>query len=110
MSLEKKLQSQLNHARVQSGLNLVEGRRTDVAVGQAEVGMVKDVKEFRSELDSFRFSDAEILEDREVPIGVAWADADVAAGVAELLNWRIRVGNDLREGRGVEPSTGGFGA
>ena len=63
--------------------------------------MVEDIKEFGTELDIFGFRDAEILEDGEIPIRIARADADVAAGVAELLDRGVRVGDDLGEGGAV---------
>src|ERR1700730_17242656 len=83
---EQKFQGKLDHARRQSSLNLVKCWRADVAVGQSEVGVVEEVKEFGAELDVFGFRDAEIFEHGEIPVGVAGSDADVAAGIAELLN------------------------
>ena len=58
---EQEFQGQLNDARRQRGLNLVERRRTDVAVGQAEVGMIENVEEFDAELEVFDFGDPEFL-------------------------------------------------
>ena len=66
--------------------------------------MVEEIEEFGAELDVSGFGNAEIFEDGEIPIGVARPDTDVASGVAELLDWRIRIRNDLGERRSIKPS------
>ena len=61
--------------------------------------MVEDVEKLGAELDVLGFRNAEILEDREVPVGVPGADADVAAGIAELLDRGVGIGDDLSRRR-----------
>ena len=46
-----KLQCKLDQSRRLSRQNLVEGWRTDVAIGQAEIGVIEDVEELRPELE-----------------------------------------------------------
>lgn len=70
--------------------------------------MVEYVKELGAELDIFGLGGAEILEDGEIPVRKPGTDADVAAGVAELLDRGLRVRDDLREGGAVERRAGGF--
>ena len=79
-----------------------------IAVGQSKVGVIENVEEFGAKLDVFDFADAEIFDHREIPVGIAGADADISPGIAELLNRRVGIGDDLGEGGAVEPCGGGF--
>src|SRR6202041_2269465 len=82
---------------------MVEGRRTDVTVGQPEIRAVQDVKQLRAELQLFRFCHLEILKRREVPVGITRADIHVAAFGAKLP--RVGCGIESLESAGVEPNS-----
>ena len=64
--------------------DMVECRRTDVAVRQKEVRAVQDVKQLRAELEMLRFGHFEILKGGEVPVGISRTDIHVAAFRAKL--------------------------
>ena len=83
-SLKHKLQRKLHLARSPGREDVVECRRTDVAVGQLEVCAIQDVKQLRAELELFRFSDFEVLKSAEVPVGIGRTDIYVAAFGAKL--------------------------
>src|SRR6476660_6528873 len=104
---ELELQSQLNQPGRHCGQNLVEGRRADVTVRQAEVGVVEKIEELGSELKLLALSHRDVLECREVPISVTRSLGDVASGVAELLHGRVRVRSNALEGIRIEPGAGG---
>ena len=87
--LKQEFQRQLDLPCRLCGLDLIKGWRADVAVGQPEISVVQEVEEFCTELNLFRFHDVNILEYREIPIGIAWPDGDIAACIAELLHRRI---------------------
>src|SRR5579863_10484803 len=70
--------------------------------------MVEYVEELPAKLNRFRFRNAEVLEHRKIPIRISGADADIATSVAKLLDWRIGIGDHLRERCGIEPCADGF--
>src|ERR1700722_12597801 len=89
--LEEELQRQLDRStRLRLG-DLSKRRRADVVVGQAEVRVIEEVKELRAELEALRFTDRDVLEQREVPFLERRRGHDVAAGVSELPRLRGRV-------------------
>ena len=59
---ESKLQGQLDQARRQRRKNLIEGWRTDVAVGQAEIRVVQKIEELSAELKLLALGYANVLE------------------------------------------------
>lgn len=79
LSLEQEFQRELNLPCRLRRLDLIESGRTDVAVGQPEIGVIEDVKEFRAELKFFRFSHANVFDCRKIPVRVTGAFCDVAA-------------------------------
>ena len=82
--LEHELQRKLHLARSPRRKDMVECRRTDVAVRQKEVRAVQDVKQLRAELELLRFGHFEILKGGEVPVGIPRTDIHVAAFRAKL--------------------------
>src|SRR5215467_4140242 len=101
--LEHELHSELDQSWRFGRQDLVEGRRTDVAIGQAEIRVVQEVEKLSTELEFFALSHGDIFEQREIPIRVAGTLRDVSACGAELLDRRIRILCDLLEGRSIEP-------
>src|SRR5579883_1335662 len=89
--LEVELQCQLDLAGRQCLLNLSEGRRTDVAVRQTEVGMVEQVEELGAELEIFRFEHMDILDRRKIPLRETWPLNHVAAFIAKLTRLCNRI-------------------
>ena len=59
---ESKLQGKLDQARRQRRKNLIEGWRTDVAVGQAEIRVVQKIEELSAELKLLALGYANVLE------------------------------------------------
>ena len=59
---ESKLQGKLDEARRQRRKNLIEGWRTDVAVGQAEIRVVQNIEELSAELKLLALGYANVLE------------------------------------------------
>ena len=68
LDLENQLQRKLDDPRVSSPGNAAESARVDVRIRPAEIDTVKDVKEFRPELQPHALADRNILEQRKVDI------------------------------------------
>ena len=83
MCLEVELQSELNQSRVSGCSNTSEVGRANVSVRVAEVCMVKDIEELRSELDDLVFTDPGSLHHREVEDDVARSVENVTTKRAE---------------------------
>src|SRR5215471_2088921 len=84
-------------------MNLSKRRRADVTVRQSQVRVIEKIKHLSSELKFLTFADADALERREVPIGVARPLYRVASFISELLYGRVWIRSNTREGIGVEP-------
>ncbi len=69
-SLEQKFQRELYQARWLGFQYLIEGRRTDVAVGYVEVGVIQNIEKLRPELELLGFGKAEVLGCGEIPVCV----------------------------------------
>src|SRR5579884_13965 len=82
--LKHELQRELYLARSFRFEDMVEGRRTDIRVGQSEVRAVQDIKQLRSELELRRFCHLEILQGSEIPVSITRSDIHVAAFRAKL--------------------------
>jgi hypothetical protein len=104
---ERKFQRQLNEPRRQSSQDLVKCGRTNVTIGQSEVGMVQEVEELGPELKLLPFCNRNALEGGEIPLGIARPFGDVPSSRTELLHRRQRIGGNLLERIRVEPSAGG---
>src|SRR5580698_6151338 len=100
-SLKQELQRKLHLARRLRRKDMVERRRTDVAVGQPEIGAVQEVKQLRAELQLFRFGYLEVLKRCKVTVSISRADIHIASLGAKLA----RVGCEIEplESAGVEP-------
>src|SRR5216684_3007493 len=96
-SLKQEFQGQLDLSCWLRRLNAIEGRRTYVAVRQAEIRVIQDVEELRAELEFLGLPNRDVFERREVPIRISRPLRDVAAGRAKLLHWRVGVGSDSRK-------------
>lgn len=83
MCLEVELQSELNQSRLSGCSNASEVCRANASVRVAEVCMVEDIEELRSELDDFVFTDPGALHHREVEDHVARSVENVATETAE---------------------------
>src|SRR6185503_3529119 len=68
--LEHELQRKLHLPRIFSCEDMIEARRTDIAVGQPEVSTVEEIKQLCSELELLRFRHFEVFERCEIPVRV----------------------------------------
>src|SRR5580698_2054949 len=100
-SLKQELQRKLHLARRLRRKDMVERRRTDVAVGQPEIRAVQEVKQLRAELELFQFGQLEILKRCEIPVCISWTEIDVAALGAKLAGVSCEI--EPLESAGVEP-------
>src|SRR5579859_1789478 len=96
-------QRKLYLARSLGRQDVVECRRTNIAIRQPEIRAIQNVEQLRTELELLRFGDSEILESGEVPFGIARSEIYVAAFRAELSG--ICCGIELLKSAGVEPRT-----
>src|ERR1019366_796661 len=103
-SSEQKLQCELNLPRWQRRLNLAEGRRTEVAIRQAEVHLVQAIEKLPPKLQGLGLRQAEVLEDGKVQLREAGGLHYIPAGAAESAQLR-----DTLERLGVEPFARGLG-
>src|ERR1700758_508029 len=95
------LQCKLHLARSPRFKDMVECRRTDVAVGQKEVRTVQNVKQLRAELKMRRFGYLDVLKGGEVPVGISRTDIHVAAFGAKLS--RVGDGIESLVSAGIKP-------
>ena len=74
--------------------------------GIAKIGVVPDIEEIRGEAQALPLGDAEILDQREVPVLLRGATEDVAAKIAEAGGAKVGIDKALRW---IELRSGGEG-
>src|SRR5665811_2133172 len=68
-----------------------------------EIRVVQEIKKLRPELKFLALGDANVLERREIPIGITRPLRDVASRRPELLHGRVGILRDSLEGARIEP-------
>src|ERR1017187_746748 len=97
------LQRELHDARAAGGGDGTEGARVAAGIRIAIVRGVEQVEALRTELQIHPLRKGEILEQREVVVGVARTANEISARVAR--NWSaVALSRRVSEGPGVEPS------
>jgi len=74
----------------------INARGVEVADRVAEVDVVEQVEELSAELDRFRFTQHEALDDREVDVNLSGPTQDVTSDVAYVRALRARDGRTVR--------------
>src|SRR6266481_6715455 len=86
--LERKLQSELNHARiVHRGVYLTKARCTNVIDRQAELRVVEQVEKLRPKVQAHVFPrQCELLDDRKIRIDEVWAVDRHARSISKVAD------------------------
>src|SRR5262245_13298411 len=102
MELKDQFESKLTHARsafAQTGItgghircfaDRTEGSAVEINIGQAEICVIEDIEELRTELQSDVFRELRGFRERHVHDLKVWPNDRVASGVAEQSVGRAR--------------------